>query len=88
MLGCLVQIFFPKKIKTAKYAGNWDPEAKQPLSYRIQRWVLSNTFLTRNIQVLVYGEWKQQTKNIKPFFTATYSKSEIIELKKGTIRVN
>jgi glycosyltransferase involved in cell wall biosynthesis len=82
LLACLVQIFFPKKIKTAKYAGNWDSKAKQPLSYKIQRWVLSNTLLTRNIQVLVYGEWKQQTKNIKPFFTATYSKSEIIELKK------
>ena len=35
------------------------------------------TFLTRNMQVLVYGEWPNQTKNIKPFFTATYSEEEI-----------
>ncbi|WP_372758030.1 glycosyltransferase family 4 protein [Mariniflexile sp.] len=77
LLGCVVQIFFPKKIKTAKYAGNWDPRAKQPVSYKIQKWILSNTFLTRNIQVLVYGNWEQQSKNIKPFFTATYSNSEI-----------
>ncbi|MEN3322501.1 glycosyltransferase family 4 protein [Mariniflexile soesokkakense] len=77
LLGCFVQMLFPKKPKTAKYAGNWDPKAKQPLSYKLQKWILSNTFLTKNIQVLVYGNWENQTKNIKPFFTATYSNSEI-----------
>jgi len=77
LLACLVQILFPKKTKTAKYAGNWDPKAKQPWSYRLQKWLLSNTFLTRNMQVLVYGEWPNQTKNVKPFFTATYSESEV-----------
>ena len=76
LLACFIQILFPKKIKTAKYAGNWDPNAKQPLSYKLQKWILSNTFLTKNMQVLVYGDWKNQTKNIKPFFTATYYDSE------------
>lgn len=81
LLGCLVQILFPNKPKTAKYAGNWDPKAKQPWSYRLQKWILSNTFLTRNMQVLVYGEWEGSTKNIKPFFTATYSEADIIPIK-------
>lgn len=81
LLGCLVQIAFPKKVKTAKYAGNWDPKSKQPLSYRFQKWLLGNTFLTKNIKVLVYGEWKNQTKNIIPFFTASYFKSEIENIK-------
>lgn len=76
LLGCFVQICFPKKIKTAKYAGNWDPKAKQPLSYKFQKWILSNTFLTKNMTVLVYGEWENQTKNIKPFFTASFKNSE------------
>nr|WP_315255398.1 glycosyltransferase [uncultured Flavobacterium sp.] len=76
LLGCLVQILFPSKPKTAKYAGNWDPKAEQPWSYLLQKWILSNTFLTRNMQVLVYGEWENQSKNIKPFFTATYLESE------------
>jgi glycosyltransferase involved in cell wall biosynthesis len=76
LLGCLVQIFFPGKAKTAKYAGNWDPNAKQPLSYKWQRFILKNTFLTRKIQVLVYGEWPCSTKNIKPFFTATYRETD------------
>jgi glycosyltransferase involved in cell wall biosynthesis len=72
LLGCLVQIFFPGKPKTAKYAGNWGTNKKQPWSYRFQKWLLGNTFLTRNMQVLVYGEWPNQSKNIRPFFTATY----------------
>ena len=80
LLGCVVQIVFPNKPKTAKYAGNWDPKAKQPLSYRIQKWILSNTFLTKNMSVLVYGEWENSTKNIKPFFTATYKEEDKVEV--------
>ena len=68
LIGAIVNILFPNKQKTAKYAGNWDPKSKQPWSYRLQKWILSNTFLTKNMQVLVYGEWPNQTKNIKPFF--------------------
>ncbi len=76
LLGCFIQILFPGKPKTAKYAGNWDPKAQQPWSYRLQKWILNNTLLTRNMQVLVYGEWDNQTKNIKPFFTASYSEKD------------
>ena len=81
LLGCIVQILFPKKAKTAKYAGNWDPKAKQPWTYNLQKWILKNTFLTRNMQVLVYGNWPKETKNIKSFFTATYRKNEIQPIK-------
>ena len=73
LLGCIIQILFPAKFKTAKYAGNWDPQSKQPWSYKLQKWILSNTFLTRNMQVLVYGQWEGSSRNIKPFFTATYN---------------
>lgn len=77
LIGAVVQILFPEKQKTAKYAGNWDIASKQPFTYRLQRWILSNTFLTRNMQVLVYGDWPNQTKNILSFFTASYSEEEI-----------
>jgi glycosyltransferase involved in cell wall biosynthesis len=77
LLGSIVQIFFPLKPKTAKYAGNWDFNSKQPFSYKMQQKILSNTFFTRNMQVLVYGEWTCSSKNIRPFFTATYLQSEI-----------
>ncbi|NDP26045.1 MAG: glycosyltransferase [Flavobacterium sp.] len=76
LLGCFVQILFPNKVKTAKYAGNWDPKSKQPWTYRLQKWILSNVFLTRNMQVLEYGEWAGSSKNIKPFFTATYNETD------------
>jgi glycosyltransferase involved in cell wall biosynthesis len=80
LLACFIQILFPHKKKTAKYAGNWDPKARQPWSYRLQKWILSNTFLTKNMQVLVYGEWPNQTKNIKSFFTASYSVNDFEEI--------
>lgn len=84
LIGCLVQVFFPKKPKTAKYAGNWDPKAKQPLSYRIQKWLLSNGFWTRNMRVLVYGEWPGQSKNVTPFFTASYPDVKIEGIRQRT----
>ena len=80
LLGSLVQILFPKKKKTAKYAGNWDAKSKQPFTYRLQKYILSSTFLTKNMQVLVYGTWEKQTGNIKSFFTATYSESDKINV--------
>ena len=77
LLGSIVQIAFPSKPKTIKYAGNWDPKSKQPLSYKLQKWILSKPFLTRNAKVLVYGEWPNQSANIIPFFTASYSETEL-----------
>lgn len=82
LLGCIVQIFFPQKPKTAKYAGNWDPKSEQPWSYRFQKWILENSILTRNMKVLVYGDWKNQGKNVVPFFTASYSETEKTEIVK------
>jgi glycosyltransferase involved in cell wall biosynthesis len=76
LLGCFIQILFPKTPKTAKYAGNWDSKSKQPWTYQLQRWLLGTTFLTRNMQVLVYGEWEGRSENIKPFFTATYTEAD------------
>ena len=79
LLGCLVQVLFPKKVKTCKYAGNWDWNSKQPFSYRIQQHILHNTFFTRNMKVLVYGNWPDKNRNMLPFYTASYSQKEIIE---------
>ena len=90
LLGCLVQVIFPNKTKTVKYAGNWDPKSKQPLSYKFQKWILKNEFLTRKTKVLVYGDWKESSKNIYPFFTASYyeSKKNDVKLKTFKGRIN
>lgn len=82
LLGCLVQIFFPGKTKTAKYAGNYDPNSKQPFTYKIQQKILNNPILTKNMKALIYGNWPGLSKNMLPFFTASYSKSEIVDLKR------
>jgi len=76
LIAAFIQIAFPQKIKTVKYAGNWDPNAKQPWSYKLQKMILSNSIITKNCQVLVYGKWPLQSKNIKSFFTASYSKEK------------
>ena len=77
LLASMAQILFPSKRKTVKYAGNFDPCASQPIAYRLQKRILSNTFLSKNIKVLVYGNWPNQTKNIQPFFTASYHRNQI-----------
>ena len=77
LLGCFAQILFPKKPKTAKYAGNWDYNSKQPWSYRLQQYLLNHTMLTKNMTALVYGEWNGLSKNTKAFYTATYFSDEI-----------
>lgn len=76
LLASIAQVFFPKKPKSVKYAGNWDPKARQPWTYRLQKWILSNMLLSRNIKVLVYGNWPNQSHNIVPFFTASFSEKE------------
>jgi len=76
LIGCVAQIFFPAKRKTAKYAGNWDPASRQPWSYKWQRKLLNNTNISKNIRVLVYGEWPNASSNAVPFFTATYSEKD------------
>jgi glycosyltransferase involved in cell wall biosynthesis len=80
LLGSLLQILLPNKNKTAKYAGNWDFNAIKPFTYKLQQKILSSTFLSKNMKVLVYGEWENSSANIIPFFTATYHQSEYIDL--------
>lgn len=76
LIGLLVQMFFPLKHKTVKYANNWDPRSQQPFSYRIQKKILRNPCLSQKMKVLVYGEWHEKSKNIVPFYTASYTKAD------------
>ncbi|TFV97218.1 glycosyltransferase family 1 protein [Algoriphagus kandeliae] len=86
LLGSIIQTFFPFKPKTTKYAGNWDRNAPKPWSYKMQQWILNNTLISRKMKVLAYGKWNDQTTNILPFFTASYSKNQIVEVIKPDIQ--
>ncbi|MUP44151.1 glycosyltransferase [Gramella sp. BOM4] len=77
LLACFIQIFFPGKPKTVKYAGNWDNDPQQPWSYKLQKQILANEYLTKNAKVLVYGSWPGQSKNIISFFTSSFNKADI-----------
>ncbi|WP_179005962.1 glycosyltransferase family 4 protein [Winogradskyella forsetii] len=80
LVASFVQILFPWKNKSTKYAGNWDPNSNQPWTYRLQQAILRNTFLTQNMKVLVYGDWPGETANVYPFISATYYDSERVPL--------
>ena len=80
-IAAIVQVFFPSKPKSTKYAGNWKPNSKQPLGYKFQKWLLSSTFFTKKMKVLVYGEWENQSKSVVPFMSATYSENEKLPFK-------
>lgn len=84
VLGVIAQVFFPHKIKTVKYANNWDPASRQAGTYKFQQNILRNGFMTRKASVLIYGDWKEISPNIVPFFTASYSRSKAlpVELRK------
>jgi glycosyltransferase involved in cell wall biosynthesis len=83
LLSSIIQVFFPNKKKTFKYAGNWDNDPKQPWSYKLQKRILANECITRNAKVLVYGNWPDQSKNIYPFFTFSFSNSDFEEIRKN-----
>ncbi|MCA0131967.1 glycosyltransferase [Winogradskyella alexanderae] len=85
-MASLVQLFFPKKKKTMRYAGNWDPKSVQPFGYRFQKFIFSNTLLTRNITTLVYGDWPKPTKSMRTFFAATFHEQDKVDYKPKNYR--
>ncbi|SCX92795.1 Glycosyl transferases group 1 [Nonlabens sp. Hel1_33_55] len=85
LLAGLVAILLPRKRKSVKYAGNWDPNSKQPLSYRWQKRLFSSPKWSKNTKVMAYGQWKNQSENIAPFFTASYSKTDRKVFKKELV---
>lgn len=85
LLACVLQIFLPWKNKTAKYAGNWDPKASKPWSYKLQQRILNSRIFTHRMKVLAYGKWEGQSANVLPFFTATYSEKDFVPIKKAPL---
>lgn len=79
-LGLFAQVFFPSKIKTIKYAGNWDDYENEPMSYKIQKSLAKNTTWTKNAKVLIYGQWDNFTTNCVSFFTASYTEKDKLPL--------
>lgn len=81
LIATVLQMFFPWRNKIFKYAGNWDPESQQPWSYRLQRRIVNNEYLTRNAKILVYGKKPLDAKHVVDFYTATYDVIDIKEVR-------
>ncbi len=60
----------------AKYAGQWNGFRHEPISVRLQRFILGSWWW-RNGLVTVYGEWPRQPKQIVPFFTSMMTAEQV-----------
>ena len=81
LIASYIQILFPWKRKSFKYAGNWVDNIGQPISYKLQKFIISNCFLTRRSKSLVYGKGYDDKECVLDSFTATYSNSSAIAIK-------
>lgn len=79
MIGLIAQkIWGGGKPCWVKYAGNWKPTGREPLSYRTQRFWLSRNF-HRGV-VSVNGKWKDQPSHVVTFNNPSYSAAELSQV--------
>lgn len=75
LIALLVLIFKKRPVKRwIKYAGNWKPENKEPLSYGLQRFVLEKNFIRG--KVTVNGVWPDQPRHVHSFLNPCISQKE------------
>ena len=61
--------------RIARYAGQWNGYAGEPLSVRLQRGVLGSRWW--NAPVTVYGSWPGQASHVVPFFTSMMTADQV-----------
>ena len=66
-------------LRWTKYAGNWSPKDREPLSYSVQRWLLDHNF--HKGFVTVNGEWPRQKSHVFPFYNPSLTREELLEAK-------
>ena len=60
-----------RRLRYAMYAGVWQSYQGQPLSYRIQRWLLSRRWFGGPVSV--YADRDPARPHLEPFFSPSYS---------------
>ncbi len=58
-----------------KYAGNWQPAGRDPLAYRLQRWLLHRGWAGGG--VTVNGDWPQQPPHVRSFLNPCLTLDEL-----------
>ncbi|HBP87971.1 MAG TPA: hypothetical protein DD706_09765 [Nitrospiraceae bacterium] len=75
LLGTILAPLFSKYL-IANYAGQWNNFVGEPLSSRLERFIL-RSWWWRNGLVLVYGGGSNQPKQIIPFFASTMTAKQV-----------
>lgn len=75
LLGVMLAPLF-SRYYIAKYAGQWNGYRSEPISVRMQRFLLSSWWW-RNGLVTVYGEWPCQPRQVIPFFTSMMTAEQV-----------
>ena len=74
LLGVLLAPMFSRRL-VAKYAGQWNGYAGEPVTVRFQRRVLRSRWW--HGPVTVYGEWPGQPAHVVPFFTSMMTSQQV-----------
>lgn len=78
MLAAVWLAFVQKpKPRWIKYAGNWQPDGRDPSSYAFQRWWLKKGF-SKGV-VTVNGRWPNQPTHVKSFYNPSLTDKDIVE---------
>ncbi len=75
LLGVMLAPLFSKRF-IAKYAGQWNGYKGEPLSVRMQRFLLGSWWWRKGL-VTVYGEWPNQPRQVIPFFTSMMTAEQV-----------
>lgn len=74
LMGTALAPLFSSRL-VAKYAGQWNGYANEPLTVKLQRSLLSSRWWRG--PVTVYGEWPQQPPHVIPFFTSMMEATQV-----------
>lgn len=58
-----------------KYAGNWQPQGREPIAYRMQRWILRRGWAGGI--VTVNGDWPRQPAHVRSFVNPCLTPHEL-----------
>lgn len=73
---CLAMSRKPRR-RWIKYAGNWQPDQREPLSYSLQRWLLRHNLVRGS--VTVNGCWDGQESHVRSFLNPCLTQEELDE---------
>jgi glycosyltransferase involved in cell wall biosynthesis len=74
LLAIMILTFTRKpSFRWIKYAGNWQPEGKDPFTYALQRWMLKLNF-PRSL-VTINGKWAGQPEHVLSFHNPSLSEN-------------